>query len=116
MSSRHDTTSPTDTACSSESPSTMLGQAHLSLSYDQHSSEEELEVINGPSSIAAAKAAAEAAELLLTQRSTISAASIASETSSVEPEESFEESPKRANSTILETRKRSLAHSSDDEV
>lgn len=46
MSSRHDTTSPTDTACSSESPA-FLGPAHLM--YDQHSSEEELEVINGPS-------------------------------------------------------------------
>lgn len=104
MSSRHDTTSPTDTACSSESPA-MLGQAHLM--YDQHSSEEELEVINGSASVAAA------ASILVVPTPT----SVASESSSVEPEEEvFDESPKRANSTILETRKRSLPHSSDDEV
>lgn len=46
MSSRHDTTSPTDTACSSESPAFLTPQSNLLL-YDQHSSEEELEVING---------------------------------------------------------------------
>ena len=45
-SSRHDTTSPTDTVGSTESPA-FLGPVHLM--YDQHSSEEELEVINGPS-------------------------------------------------------------------
>lgn len=45
MSSRH-TTSPTDTACSSESPAFLSPQSNLLL-YDQHSSEEELEVING---------------------------------------------------------------------
>lgn len=44
-SSRHDTTSPTDTVGSTESPA-FLGPVHLM--YDQHSSEEELEVINGP--------------------------------------------------------------------
>lgn len=104
MSSRHDTTSPTDTACSSESPA-MLGQAHLM--YDQHSSEEELEVINGPLSVAAA-----AASILVIPTTT----SAASESSSAEPEEVFDDSPKRASSTLLETRKRSLAHSSDDEV
>lgn len=43
-SSRHDTLSPTDTVGSSESPA-FLGPPHLL--YDQHSSEEELEVING---------------------------------------------------------------------
>lgn len=45
-SSRHDTLSPTDTVGSSESPA-FLGPPHLL--YDQHSSEEELEVINGVS-------------------------------------------------------------------
>ena len=49
LSSRQDTVSPTDTACSSESPA-FLGppssSSHL-LAYDQNSSEEELEVING---------------------------------------------------------------------
>ncbi|XP_058057699.1 AT-rich interactive domain-containing protein 1B isoform X2 [Anopheles bellator] len=47
LSSRQDTASPTDTACSSESPA-FLGPSsiHLLL-YDQNSSEEELEVING---------------------------------------------------------------------
>ncbi|XP_058814218.1 latrophilin Cirl isoform X2 [Topomyia yanbarensis] len=46
LSSRHDTASPTDTACSSESP-VFLGPASHLLLYDQNSSEEELEVING---------------------------------------------------------------------
>ncbi|XP_058451919.1 MOB kinase activator-like 2 isoform X2 [Malaya genurostris] len=46
LSSRHDTASPTDTACSSESP-VFLGPASHHLLYDQNSSEEELEVING---------------------------------------------------------------------
>ncbi|XP_053694185.1 dendritic arbor reduction protein 1-like isoform X2 [Sabethes cyaneus] len=46
LSSRQDTASPTDTACSSESPA-FLGPASHLLLYDQNSSEEELEVING---------------------------------------------------------------------
>lgn len=46
LSSRQDTASPTDTACSSESPA-FLGPASHLLAYDQNSSEEELEVING---------------------------------------------------------------------
>lgn len=91
-SSRHDTTSPTDTACSSESPA-FLGPSQISLSnslmYDQHSSEEELEVINGPSSGTADEHCDEIFD---------------------------EESPKRSNSTIIENRKRSLAQASDDEV
>lgn len=59
--------------------------------YDQHSSEEELEVINGPNS----------------------SANSADEHS----DEVFDdESPKRSSSTIIENRKRSLAQSSDDEV
>ncbi|XP_055710951.1 uncharacterized protein LOC129806410 isoform X2 [Phlebotomus papatasi] len=83
MSSRHDTTSPTDTACSSESPA-FVNASHLM--YDQHSSEEELEVINGP---------AEAA---------------------INPTIFDDDSPKRSSSTLIEKRKRSLAHSSDEEV
>ncbi|XP_065085804.1 box A-binding factor isoform X2 [Ochlerotatus camptorhynchus] len=46
LSSRQDTASPTDTACSSESPAFLGAASHL-LMYDQNSSEEELEVING---------------------------------------------------------------------
>lgn len=46
LSSRQDTASPTDTACSSESPAFLGPVSHL-LAYDQNSSEEELEVING---------------------------------------------------------------------
>lgn len=46
LSSRQDTVSPTDTACSSESPAFLGAASHLLL-YDQNSSEEELEVING---------------------------------------------------------------------
>uniref|UniRef100_A0A182F2F9 Uncharacterized protein n=1 Tax=Anopheles albimanus TaxID=7167 RepID=A0A182F2F9_ANOAL len=49
LSSRQDTASPSDTACSSESPAFLgppASAAHLLL-YDQNSSEEELEVING---------------------------------------------------------------------
>lgn len=79
MSSRYDTTSPTDTVCSA-SPAVYLGPAHSM--YDQHSSEEELEVINGGP-------LAESDEF---------------------------DSPKRSVSTLNENRKRSLAHSSDDEV
>ncbi|XP_055595121.1 protein lingerer-like isoform X4 [Uranotaenia lowii] len=47
LSSRQDTVSPTDTACSSESPAFLAGPASHLLMYDQNSSEEELEVING---------------------------------------------------------------------
>lgn len=57
--------------------------------YDQHSSEEELEVINGPSSGTADEHCDEVFD---------------------------EESPKRSNSTIIENRKRSLAQATDDEV
>ncbi|XP_055681723.1 uncharacterized protein LOC129789107 isoform X3 [Lutzomyia longipalpis] len=83
MSSRHDTTSPTDTACSSESPA-FANASHLM--YDQHSSEEELEVINGPAEAASS------------------------------PTIFDDDSPKRSSSTLIEKRKRSLAHSSDEEV
>ncbi|XP_053675530.1 serine/threonine-protein kinase pakF [Anopheles nili] len=47
LSSRQDTVSPTDTACSSESPAFMGPSSSHLLLYDQNSSEEELEVING---------------------------------------------------------------------
>lgn len=47
MSSRYDTTSPTDTVGSTESPAFLEA---TNLLYDQHSSEEELEVINGTTS------------------------------------------------------------------
>ncbi|XP_075153562.1 regulator of eph expression isoform X2 [Haematobia irritans] len=104
--------SPTDTICSSES-SAMMCKSHLQ--YDQHSSEEELEVINGPSSVAAAEAAA--SNVLTTARGT---SSLISErgTSSLDPDELQGEAAalKRSSSTLVENRKRSLAHSSDDDL
>lgn len=87
------------------------------LQYDQHSSEEELEVINGPSSMAAAEAAGAATNNVLTVRGT---SSLISErgTSSLDPDELQGEvaALKRSSSTLVENRKRSLAHSSDDDV
>ncbi|XP_055917014.1 uncharacterized protein LOC129949521 isoform X1 [Eupeodes corollae] len=112
MSSRLDATSPTDTACSLDSPA-MMCQSHLL--YDQHSSEEELEVINGPSSLAAAEAAAS----ILVVRGTASSLISERGSSSLEPDELFGEAAstsKRSSSTMIENRKRSLAHSSDDEL
>ncbi|XP_050079007.1 midnolin homolog [Anopheles maculipalpis] len=47
LSSRQDTVSPSDTACSSESPAFLGPSSSHLLLYDQNSSEEELEVING---------------------------------------------------------------------
>lgn len=104
-SSRQDTnTSPTDslTICSSESP-IFLGPPLNPLGmYDQaHSSEEELEVINGP----------------LTSTSPSKVLSEMYQNGSSNGEYMAEISPKRCcSSTLLEKRKRSLAHSSDDEV
>ncbi|XP_061397189.1 uncharacterized protein LOC133332834 [Musca vetustissima] len=113
FSSCTDANSPTDTICSSES-SAMMCKSHLQ--YDQHSSEEELEVINGPSSVAAAEAA-HAASNVLTVRGT---SSLISErgTSSLDPDELQGEAAalKRSSSTLVENRKRSLAHSSDDDL
>ena len=90
----------------------MMCKSHLQ--YDQHSSEEELEVINGPSSVAAAEAAA---SNVLTVRGT---SSLISErgSSSLDPDELQGEvaALKRSSSTLVENRKRSLAHSSDDDV
>uniref|UniRef100_A0A1I8Q1Y8 Uncharacterized protein n=1 Tax=Stomoxys calcitrans TaxID=35570 RepID=A0A1I8Q1Y8_STOCA len=115
FSSCTDANSPTDTICSSES-SAMMCKSHLQ--YDQHSSEEELEVINGPSSVAAAEAAAHAStNVLTTVRGT---SSLISErgTSSLDPDELQGEAAalKRSSSTLVENRKRSLAHSSDDDL
>ncbi|XP_060662691.1 uncharacterized protein LOC132795803 isoform X1 [Drosophila nasuta] len=110
--------------------------AHLM--YDQHSSEEELEVINGPSAVAAAEAAAAAAAAHTTTTATTSggggtvasSSSCASRlsnrgcTSSLDTEAPYDEqrattsaNSKRSSSTLMvENRKRSLAHSSDDEL
>ncbi|XP_018791712.1 PREDICTED: uncharacterized protein LOC108970659 isoform X1 [Bactrocera latifrons] len=112
LSSCADVNSPTtDTACSSSASSAMMCQSHLL--YDQHSSEEELEVINGPSSVAAA----EAASNVLVVRGTTSSLISERGSSSLEPEELFGEAStsKRSSSTLVENRKRSLAHSSDDD-
>ncbi|XP_054742791.1 uncharacterized protein LOC129247624 isoform X2 [Anastrepha obliqua] len=113
LSSCADVNSPTtDTACSSSASSAMMCQSHLL--YDQHSSEEELEVINGPSSVAAA----EAASNVLVVRGTASSLISERGSSSLEPEELFGEAStsKRSSSTLVENRKRSLAHSSDDDL
>ncbi|XP_036328537.1 uncharacterized protein LOC118740902 isoform X2 [Rhagoletis pomonella] len=113
LSSCADVNSPTtDTACSSSASSAMMCQSHLL--YDQHSSEEELEVINGPSSVAAA----EAASNVLGVRGTASSLISERGSSSLEPEELFGEAStsKRSSSTLVENRKRSLAHSSDDDL
>ncbi|XP_034471754.1 uncharacterized protein LOC117779614 isoform X2 [Drosophila innubila] len=138
LSSWTDANSPTtDTACSSESSaiaaaammchhqSSSSSCAHLM--YDQHSSEEELEVINGPSAVAAAEAAA--AAHTTTATSTVASSSCASRlsnrgcTSSLDTEAPYDErattssNSKRSSSTLMvENRKRSLAHSSDDEL
>lgn len=84
MASRQYTTSPTDTACSLESPAF---HGHAQFLYDQNSSEEELEVINGQPSLHAN-----------------------------EESDDVYGSPKRASSIMIESRKRSLPHCSDDDV
>ncbi|EDW87591.1 uncharacterized protein LOC6526776 isoform X1 [Drosophila yakuba] len=89
--------------------------AHLM--YDQHSSEEELEVINGPSSQAGQHPGTAA-----TGSSCASRISNRGCTSSLDTEAPYEErattsNSKRSSSTLMvENRKRSLAHSSDDEL
>ncbi|KAH8269726.1 hypothetical protein KR018_003672 [Drosophila ironensis] len=91
--------------------------AHLM--YDQHSSEEELEVINGPSSQAGQHPSGGNAA---TGSSCASRGSNRGCTSSLDTEAPFEErattsNSKRSSSTLMvENRKRSLAHSSDDEL
>ncbi|KAH8413288.1 hypothetical protein KR009_009737 [Drosophila setifemur] len=90
--------------------------AHLM--YDQHSSEEELEVINGPSSQSGQHPGGTAAS------GSLCASRISNRgcTSSLDTEAPLEErattsNSKRSSSTLMvENRKRSLAHSSDDEV
>ncbi|EDW28947.1 GL18680 [Drosophila persimilis] len=90
--------------------------AHLM--YDQHSSEEELEVINGPSSVAGHGHSTTTA----TGASCASRLSNRGCTSSLDTEAPYEErattsNSKRSSSTLMvENRKRSLAHSSDDEL
>ncbi|XP_037958097.1 uncharacterized protein LOC119687733 isoform X2 [Teleopsis dalmanni] len=112
LSSCADASSLTDTACSSES-SAMMCQSHLM--YDQHSSEEELEVINGPMS---SIGAIESASSILVVRGTTASFITERGSSSLEPEELFGEAStsKRSSSTLIENRKRSLAHGSDDEL
>ncbi|XP_023179770.2 homeobox protein 5 isoform X1 [Drosophila hydei] len=144
LSSCTDANSPTtDTACSSESSAiaaaammchhqTSSSSSCAHLMYDQHSSEEELEVINGPSAVAAAEAAAAAAAALTatiassgTAASSSSASRLSSRgcSSSLDTEAPYDErattssNSKRSSSTLMvENRKRSLAHSSDDEL
>lgn len=138
LSSWTDANSPTtDTACSSESSAiaaaammchhqTSSSSSCAHLMYDQHSSEEELEVINGPSAVAAAAAAATST----TSTGATGAASAASATaatcasrlsnrgctSSLDTEAPSSNSKRSSSTLMVENRKRSLAHSSDDEV
>lgn len=97
MSSRHDTTSP---ECSAESPAFLSPSSNLL--YDQHSSEEELEVI------------------MTKPLDTLVEMSYSNENMDQNQKIKInddERSPKRcSSSTFLEKRKRSLAHNSDDEV
>lgn len=94
MSSRHDTTSP---ECSAESPAFLSPSSNLL--YDQHSSEEELEVI------------------MTKPLETLVEMAFSNENLDQNQKVKDERSPKRcSSSTFLEKRKRSLAHSSDDEV
>lgn len=94
--------------------------AHLM--YDQHSSEEELEVINGPSSQAGQHPGGTTTAATGSSSCT-SRISNRGCTSSLDTEAPYEErattsNSKRSTSSTLmvENRKRSLAHSSDDEV
>lgn len=107
-------TPTTDTACSSES-SAMMCQSNLL--YDQHSSEEELEVINGPSSVAAAEAAAASSSILAVRGTTSSLMSegCSSSLGAADTIGGDTATYKRSSSTLNENRKRSLAHSSEDE-
>lgn len=87
--------------------------------YDQHSSEEELEVINGPSSCAGVAESNLGA--ISSDTSVRVLSSLVSErgSSSVDFDElcgETETTLKRSSSTLIETRKRSMAHSSDDDV
>ncbi|XP_017110637.1 uncharacterized protein LOC108134734 isoform X1 [Drosophila elegans] len=92
--------------------------AHLM--YDQHSSEEELEVINGPSSQGGH--GQHPGGTTATGSSCVSRISNRGCTSSLDTEAPYEErattsNSKRSSSTLMvENRKRSLAHSSDDEL
>lgn len=97
MSSRHDTTSP---ECSAESPAFLSPSSNLL--YDQHSSEEELEVIMTKPLDTLVEMSYSNENMDQNQKIKINGT---------------ERSPKRcSSSTFLEKRKRSLAHNSDDEV
>lgn len=96
MSSRHDTT----TSECSESPAFLSPQSNLL--YDQHSSEEELEVIMTKP---------------LDNLIEMSNENVVDQKQKIKITNDDEFSPKRcSSSTFLEKRKRSLAHNSDDEV
>lgn len=102
MSSRQDTTSPTDTKSlnSAESPTFLSPQSNLL--YDQHSSEEELEVIMTKPLFTLVEMSFSNENMDQNQKIKLNDEDI---------------SPKRcSSSTFLEKRKRSLAHNSDDEV
>lgn len=97
MSSRHDTTSP---ECSAESPAFLSPSSNLL--YDQHSSEEELEVIM-------TKPLETLVEMTFSNEN--------KNQNQKNKKNDDERSPRRcSSSTFLEKRKRSLAHNSDDEV
>lgn len=87
--------------------------------YDQHSSEEELEVINGPSAVAAATSTSSTGASGGASATAASCASRLSNrgcTSSLDTEAPSSNSKRSSSTLMVENRKRSLAHSSDDEV
>lgn len=98
MSSRNDTTSP---ECSADSPTFLSPSSNLF--YDQHSSEEELEVIMTNPLDGSVEIPYSNENMDHTQKLKLN--------------KNDDKSPKRcSSSTFLEKRKRSLAHNSDDEV
>lgn len=112
MSSRYDTTSPTATVCSSESPAFLSLATNNLLMYDQNSSEEELEVINGP-----VAESASSSQLRNDEPDDEADDDDDDEIEGEGVEQTLnEQSPKRCSTTVLENRKRSLVQSSDDEV
>lgn len=151
-SSRHTTTttsssSPTDTLGSNggggdESPAFMGLADHLHLHYDPHSSEEELEVINGPSNsgvgggggsggsgnvsndgsngrctsgVADSNNGNDTGDVDGDDGGTIRGGSSRGG-ASLDDDDNVFESPQRSCSVIVENRKRSLAQCSDDDV
>jgi len=111
MSSRHDTTSP---ECSAESPAFLSPESTNLLYSDQHSSEEELEVIMTKPLDCSLVEMSSSSLSLGNENADQTNQNKSSTKATLDGDESI--SPKRCSSSFLEKRKRSLAHNSDDEV